>query len=351
MGDSHKMNLWKHICIFIFMCLISSNCFAIWVPKYVVVKDSTSLFFVDGLHDKKIISFSVLHKGDTIFGYRFIKNKPASIAVLKVGDEWIHLKPEGYSKEQLADVHFEDIIKIGIDNPGDSPYFDDGYVIPYESSFFSWLPQASKNYAVYILILFLLILFFEFKEKASESMKYVNTFLLICMSICILSYTNTFPAGFESERYWFTNEVGLTRHILYNGLIALVPLISMFLYGSHMKRICSDSYMKIAFYFGAVVTLAILPVYFITLIFTDIPSRYTNQFIIYSQAIHALLVVIIIAVKNKANIESSLLYIIMYPFTFAAVNQLFAEYIVQEIFGFFSAPALGEFMSLRNGIW
>ena len=332
------------------MCLISSNCFAIWVPKYVVVKDSTSLFFTDGLHDNKITNLSVLHKGDTIYGYRFIKNKPASIAVLKVGDEWIHLKPEGYSKEQSADVRFEDIRKIGIENPGDSPYFDDSYVIPYESQFFSWLPQASKKYAVYILFLFLLILFLEFKAKAIGSMKYVSSFLLICMSICILSYTHTFPAGFESERYWFANEVGLMRYILYNGLIALVPLLSLFLYGSNMKRICSESSMIVALYFGAVITLAILPVYFITLIFTDTPSRYTNQFIIYSQAIHALLAVII-AVTNKANIVSSLLYIVVYPFAFASVNMLFAEYLVQEIFGFFTDSTPGMIMSLQYGIW
>lgn len=350
MENSHKINLWKHICIFIFMCLISSNCFAIWVPKYVVVKDSTSLFFVDGLHDKKIISLSVLHEGDTIYGYRFIKNKPASIAVLRVGDEWIHLKPDGYSKEQLADVHFADIKKIGIENPGDSPYFDDSYVIPYESHFFSWLPQASKNYAVYILILLLLIFFLDFKGVTTGSLKYVNSFLLICLSICILSYTHTFPAGFESERYWFTNEVGLMRHVLYNGLIFLVPLFSMILYGLYLKRICSESSMIVAFYFGAVVTLAILPVYFITLIFTDTPSRYTNQFIIYSQAIHALIAVII-AVKNKADIVSSLLYIVMYPFAFATVNMLFAEYVIQDIFGTFTHPAPGMIMSLQYGIW
>lgn len=332
------------------MCLISSNCYAIWVPKYVVVKDTTSLFFTDGLHDKKIINLSVLHKGDTIYGYRFIKNNPASIAVLKVGDEWIHLKPEGYSKEQLADVRFDDIRKIGTGNPGDSPYFDDSYVIPYESHFYSWLPQASKNYAVYILILFLLILYLDFKNKTTGVMKYVNSFLLICMSICVLSYTHTFPAGFESVRYWFTNEVGLMRHVLYNGLIALVPFVSMFLYGLHMKRICSGSSMVVALYFGAIVTLAILPVYFITLIFTDTPSRYTNQFIIYSQAIHALIAVIV-AVKNKADIVPSLQYIVMYPFAFAAVNMLFAEYIVQEFIGFFTHPAPGMIMSLQYGIW
>jgi len=350
MEDSQRIILLKHICIFLFMCLTSSKCLAVWVPKYVVEKDSTSLFFKDVLHNNKIHILSVLHKGDTIYGYRFIKQKPTSIAVLKVGDEWIHLKPEGYSREQLADVQVKDIRKIGIENPGDSPFFDDSYVIPFESHFFSWLPKASKKYAVYIFLLFMVTLFLEFKDKLKGGMKYVMSIIMICMSICILSYTHTFPAGFESERYWFTNGVGLIRHVLYNGLIVLIPFVSLFIYGLYMKTICSESSIISVFYFGATVTLAILPVYLITMIFTDTPMRYTNQFIIYSQVIHALLV-IIIAVKNKADIVPLLLYIVMYPFAFATVNMLFAEYLIQEIFGFFSSAAPGIMMSVQYGIW
>ena len=36
---------------------------------------------------------------------------------------------------------------------------------------------------------------------------------------------------------------------------------------------------------------------------------------------------------------------------FATVNMLFAEYVIQDIFGTFTHPAPGMIMSLQYGIW